>query len=808
MEKYVCIHGHFYQPPRENPWLEYVELQDQAYPHHDWNARITEECYRQNAASRILSPDKKILNIVNNYSKMSFNFGPTLLSWLEKYAPDVYENILEADKQSQGYFGGHGAAIAQPYNHIIMPLANRQDKITQIRWGLEDFQQRFGRKSEGMWLPETAVDIETLDIMAEHGIKFTILSPAQAKRIRRISDSNWYNINREQIDTTQPYLCKLPSGKTINLFFYHGPLANDVAAGRILTNGEVFAEKLLWLLEYDDRPAKLAHIATDGETFGHHHRFTDMALAYCIHHIETRNAAKITVYGEYLEKFPPTYEAEIYEHSSWSCIHGVERWRSNCGCHTGRFPSGKQQWRQPLRQAMDWLRDQIVPLYETEMKKFTADVWQARNKYIKVIKDRSTANINLYLQQISNREIPDNEKITMLKLLEMQRSLLLMFTSCGWFFDDISGIETVQIMQYAARAMQLAKEVFGRDFEPEYENILEKAESNVREFGNGRKVYDGLVKTAIIDLNRVGAHLAASLIFDKCDQPQKVYCYSTHIESCQRTEAGIQTLAVGRASIQSDIVLEKNLVDFAVLHFGDHNLVCAVNKRTDDAAFNQIQEELEKAFLDGRTNEIMQMMSTFFGEHSYSLWHLFKDRQRQVINELLSETSNEVEALLRGVYEKNYSIMQIMRSMRMPLPSALCNPAEFIVNIDLRKALRAEDFDPRLLKRIVRQVVDFSLRIDTLMLRYEASNRINSLMVRLRQTPDDIKLLEKISTGLGILLNILPELDLQTAQNIFYRMTKTHYTAMRTKCQSGDKTSGDWCRHFHNLANYLGIKID
>ena len=197
MEHYVCIHGHFYQPPRENPWLEEVELQDSAYPYHDWNERITEECYRPNMASRILGPDRKIIDIVNNYSKISFDFGPTLLSWLERHAPDVYQGVIDADKKSQERFSGHGAAIAQAYNHIIMPLANSRDKRTQIAWGIYDFEHRFGRKPEGMWLPETAVDLETLDILAEYGIKFTILSPHQAKRVRSIG-GNGLDEHRER----------------------------------------------------------------------------------------------------------------------------------------------------------------------------------------------------------------------------------------------------------------------------------------------------------------------------------------------------------------------------------------------------------------------------------------------------------------------------------------------------------------------------------------------------------------------------------------------------------------------------------
>ncbi|OHB49402.1 MAG: hypothetical protein A2Y10_19420 [Planctomycetes bacterium GWF2_41_51] len=808
MDKYVCIHGHFYQPPRENPWLEDVELQDSAYPYHDWNAKITEESYRTNAASRILSSERKIINIVSNYSNMSFDFGPTLMIWLQRHAPDVYESIIEADKQSRKNFSGHGSAIAQAYNHIIMPLANRRDKVTQVIWGLTDFEQRFGRKSEGMWLPETAVDLETLDILAENDIRYTILSPNQVKRVRKISDHNWQNVNRDNIDTSRPYLCKLPSGRTITLFFYHGATAGDVANGSILRSGELFAGKLLWLLEDNGERARLAHIATDGETFGHHHRYTDMALAYCTHYIQSNNLAKFTNYGEYLEKFPPTYEAEIFENSSWSCIHGIERWRRNCGCHLGRYPSGKQQWRQPLREAMDWLRDNIADSYQSQMSNFTPDPWQARNDYIKVINDRSAANVDEFLKQVTGREPANEEKIKMLKLLEQQRNAMLMFTSCGWFFDDIAGIETLQILEYAARAIQLDKEISGRDLEPQFENILQNAQGNLREYDNGKKVYESLVKSSSIDLNRVGAHLAASLIFEEFDEKKEIYCYSAKVESYERIEAGIQVLAVGRASIQSNIVLEKHCVDFAVLHFGDHNLICSVNARCEDKEFDKMKEGLKTAFSKGDTTEVMRIMSIFFQGHNYSLWHLFRDQQRRVLNQLLSSTWNEIEATFRHIYEHNFTIMQIMRGIHMPLPSALCAPAEFVINKDLCNEIRYQEIDLPQLRKLADQVTKLSLRIDTSTLGYETSHKINYLMGKLENSPDDIKLIDKISNVLGILLEIVPELNLQTAQNILFVIIKNKFPEMNIKAKSGDEKAKIWCEHFQTLANYLGVKVD
>lgn len=310
MSRNICIHGHFYQPPRENPWLEEVEVEDSAYPYHDWNARITAECYGPNAASRILDSGKQIIDIVNNYSRISFNFGPTLLAWLEIQKPEVYTAILEADAESRKQFSGHGAALAQVYNHIIMPLASSRDKHTQIQWGIKDFEYRFGRKPEGMWLAETAVDLETLDMMAEAGILFTILSPKQAARVRTIGDDSWTDVSRGTIDTSMPYLCRLPSGRSIALFFYDEILAQDVAFSNLLENGEVFASRMM---QYFSRTAKqegLLTVASDGETYGHHHRFGDMALAYALYLIGAKHPARITIPGEYLALFPRSMKSQ------------------------------------------------------------------------------------------------------------------------------------------------------------------------------------------------------------------------------------------------------------------------------------------------------------------------------------------------------------------------------------------------------------------------------------------------------------------------------------------------------------------
>src|SRR2546425_630583 len=393
MERYICIHAHFYQPPRENAWLEAVELQDSAYPYHDWNERVAAECYAPNSASRILDGDGRILQIVNNYSRISFNFGPTLLSWMEQKSPAVYQAILGADQESRRMFSGHGSAVAQAYNHMILPLASRQDKYTQILWGIRDFESRFGRHPEGMWLPETAVDLETLDILAGFGIRFTILSPYQAKRTRKLRGRAWRDASGGRIDPSMPYEVRLPSGKRIAVFFYDGPISQAIAFEHLLNKGENLAGRLTSAFLDARTWPQIVHIATDGETYGHHHKQGDMALAYALYRIESNNPGMVnpgilTNYGEYLDRHPPTHEAEIWERSAWSCSHGVERWNSNCGCNSGGHGGWNQEWRTPLRQALDWLRDTIASPFETKAREILKDPWAARNDYISVILNR------------------------------------------------------------------------------------------------------------------------------------------------------------------------------------------------------------------------------------------------------------------------------------------------------------------------------------------------------------------------------------------------------------------------------------
>lgn len=808
MERYVCIHGHFYQPPRENPWLEDIELQDTAYPYHDWNARISQECYRQNGSSRILGHDRKIIDIVNNYANISFNFGPTLLSWLQRNEPDVYEKIIEADKASAEKHSGHGSAIAQAYNHMIMPLANERDKETQVLWGISDFEQRFGRRPEGMWLPETAVDTATLKVLAAHGIKFTILAPRQAKQIRKTGQSEWTSMDEAGLNPRMPYLCNLPSGKSIALFFYDGPVSHDIAYGGLLHSGEAFAGRLTGAFAGKDSEPQCVNMATDGESFGHHHRHGDMALAYCLHHIVTNDLAKITVFGEFLEKFPPTHEVQVHDNSSWSCAHGVERWRSNCGCAADPAASGKQQWRGPLRQAFDWLRDELARIYEEKMQGLNADPWKTRNEYIAVINDRSADNVAKFIKQTAGKDPAGEDKTRFLKLLEMQRNAMLMYTSCGWFFDNLSGIETVQVLQYAARAIQLAYDVSGQQLEEQFKERLSAAPANVRRFGDGRGVYEKLVQPGRVDLHRVGAHFALSSLFT--EQPREesdIYCYSTKVQDYQRIEAGVQKLATGRATIRSNIVLDEGQVDFAVMHLGDHNLTGAVTGRMDGDRFEQMRQRLEDALRKGDTTEIIRIMDVSFSGNNYSLWHLFKDEQRRILYEILGTTWQEIEASFRHIYEHNYTIMQMMRGMNMPLPRALSGPAEFILNRDLTDAMSAAQVDLERLQALSEEAERLSLNLDQTTLKFAAATTITRMMNRLGEKPEDVQLAGTVDRTLRIIGTILSDLDLQAAQNIFFDISRQKYDGMKTKADQGDEDAKKWIGHIQSLAQSLEVVV-
>lgn len=496
MNKFICLHGHFYQPPRENPWTGQIEAQPSANPFHDWNERVTSECYSPNGGSKVIKGETGEEKIINNYSQISFNFGPTLLNWLKDNHFQTYNNILAADEESRKNFGGFGSAIAQGYHHVILPLANERDKRTQIIWGIEDFKYHFKREPKGMWLPETAVDMQTLEMLAEHGIKYTILSPNQAKSFRPVGGGHWTGLIDSKIDTSVGYLCRLASKREINLFFYNGNLAHEVAFGKLLKKSEKFALRLIGSLDEANK-GELIHFATDGETYGHHHKFGNMALSYMINYVKDHQLARFTNYEEYLSQNPAAYEVKINENTSWSCSHGVERWRADCGCKLNTEAVTSQQWREYLREALDWLRDEIAPKFEETLARHFDDPWAIRNEYVHLMMGDHSKSPQEFLNQFSKDNLNCEQVLIIMKYLEVQKLAMMMFTSCGWFFDDISGIETVQILQYASKAIMLHYQLTGQALEEIFLEKLSLAESNAPEFENGKHVYEELVKSKI-----------------------------------------------------------------------------------------------------------------------------------------------------------------------------------------------------------------------------------------------------------------------------------------------------------------------
>ncbi len=797
MPRYLCIHGHFYQPPRENPWLEDIELQDSAYPYHDWNERITAECYAPNGASRVQDGEGRILDIVNNYSRISFNFGPTLLSWMEKHHPATYRAVLDSDRQSRQRFAGHGSAIAQAYNHLIMPLANSRDKRTQVLWGIADFRHRFGRRPEGMWLPETAVDLESLELLAEQGIAFTILAPSQAHRVRPLKKEKWQDVSGSRIDPKHPYLCRLPSGRSIAIFFYDGPVAQEVAFSDMLKRGENFAHRLVGTFAADEHRPQLVHIATDGETYGHHHRFGDMALAYCLRFVEAQGLAKLTVYGEFLKKHPPAYEVEIYEETSWSCAHGVERWRADCGCRLGGN-GWTQGWREPLREALDWLRDRLIPLYEEEMGKLAGNPWQARDAYIEVILDRSPPRVREFLRRQSGRDLQAEEAVRALRLLEMQRQAMLMFTSCGWFFDEVSGIETTQVLCYAGRALQLARKVAGTDLEEEFLRRLARAPSNLPRWENAARVYETAVKPVRLDLIRVAAHHAIASLFADGGKQQTIYCYRAEQEASERVHAGLIQLATGRTRIRSEITWQEGIFSYAVLHLGGQNLNAGVRECRGEDAYEAMRREMREALEGSDIPEVIRLMDQHFGTHNYSLWHLFKDEQRRVMEQVMALTLEEIENTFQAIYQRHFALARFLQEIRMPVPPQLAVPMETALTAQLRHLLAEERPAPAEIGRLAEEMRKAGVEPSEPGLGRLAGRKISEMLQRLQETPENRELLDYLVELLQACQRLPLKLYLWQPQNLYFALYRPALSRL------ADET----LERFLELGRLLKIKVD
>ncbi|QEH33443.1 Glycosyl hydrolase family 57 [Aquisphaera giovannonii] len=683
--RYICIHGHFYQPPRENPWLGTVEIQDSAAPFHDWNERITRECYGPNTRARLVDGQGRIINLLNNYAWMSFNFGPTLLSWMAEAAPETLAGIVEADRLSQERRGGHGNALAQVYNHMILPLASPRDKVTQVRWGIADFRRRFGRDPEGMWLAETAADVPSLEALAEAGVRFTVLAPSQAKRWRRLGEKSWPEASGG-IDPSRAYLARLPSGRSITLFFYDGIISQQVAFERLLDHGERFLSRLYQ--GFDDRRdhAQLMHIATDGESYGHHHPHGDMALAYVLERLSRDGDVRLTNYGEFLKLHPPEWEVEIHENSSWSCVHGVERWRSDCGCKTRG--DWHQRWRGPLRDALNRLKEQLDHLFSTRGRECFPNPWAARDAYIEVILDREDPEaLGRFLARFGHSDLDDGQASDALRLLEMQKDAMLMFTSCGWFFDEISGIETVQCLNYAARAIDIAR-LFQRDFEHEFVQGLEAAPSNIHRIRDGAGVWNQMVRPANVDLERVFAHHAISMIFAPDGAAaSRVFSFDVENLDVETRTRGKGHLAVGRLRARSRRTRTHAETYFLVVHFGGLDFHAVLNNAIDPDDFESFKVRLLAAYRTGSLADVMALVTEEFPGRAHRLDDLFRDEQRRIIGIVLADRFEDYQRSFEHLADQDEEILNRLGNLNYPVPRPLRAAASAYIDRHLEEQI-------------------------------------------------------------------------------------------------------------------------
>ena len=711
---FVAIHGHFYQPPRENPWLEAIEREESAHPFHDWNERITLECYRPNAYARIIDDQGKILDILNNYSFLSFNFGPTLLSWIERERPLIYQKILEADLESLRRLG-HGNAIAQVYDHLIMPLASERDQETAVRWGIVDFEKHFHRKPEAMWLPETAVNYPTLKTLIECGMRYLILSPFQALKVRPFGGRKWTDVSQGKINTTQAYRCFLRdrSGKriedqSIDIFFYDGVISKEIAFGELLKDGDRFCQRFAQAYGRGKKRPQLIHVSTDGETYGHHKKFGEMALAYALSKGLSGQGFEVLNYGAFLKKFPPVDEVEIDEGlrgegSAWSCSHGVGRWKEDCGCSTGGQSGWNQKWRRPLREALNLLRDELDILFEKEGEKIFHDPWDARNGYIAVIMDRSPQNVSKFFERYSRQGVDEKGRIKGLKLMEMERHGLRMFTSCGWFFADLAGLETILILEHAARAIQFAEEISDQEIEKRFLQVLSSGRSNRPEMGDGLQIYERFVRPKRIDLKKVVNHFAITSLFDKEEKEKRIFSYWVEKENYERIERDDHPFILGQVRVTAEIILEPKEFVFGLITSEKDICRTWVSECNALINFNTIREKSFEAVNKGE-EAISQALNSFLGDRSFTVGDTFKEEKEKLFQKLIEGEQKEYRRTYSELFDGTKQKMEILMREGLEIPHEIRIAAEVTLRDRLIRTL--EDLDRDFEKVIEKGEID------------------------------------------------------------------------------------------------------
>lgn len=702
---FVVIHGHFYQPPRENPWIEQIEVETSAYPYHDWNTRINEECYTPNSCARIFDSQHRILDIINNYEFISFNFGPTLLSWLAAKAPLAYQRILDADRRSLARLG-HGNALAQAYNHVILPLASPRDRETQIIWGLKDFSHRFQRTAESMWLPETAVNLPTLAALVQHGLKFVILSPFQAARVRPLAGGPWERVQAHTLDTTRAYRCYLPDEEAkpakrryLDIFFYNGAVAADISFGDLLQDSNRLAARLAEGFSAATARPQILQVATDGENYGHHKKFGELALAHALTQALPQKDFQLCNYAAFLEMAPPQMEVELYlgptgAGSSWSCAHGVERWRSDCGCSNRGQPNWNQRWRAPLREAFDFLNEHLAVIFESQGEKYFRDPWEARNSYIQVILERNPETLSRFFAREGTPGLNRSDWVPALKLLEMQRHALLMYTSCGWFFADLAGLETLQVLKYAARALQLGQNFTSEVLETPFLQHLERAVSNIPAAGSGRDLYLQKIKPLVVDFPKVVNQWAISWLKERERQcPTNIYHFQVETLEVEEQAQGSLVMGAGRLRLTSGTTFKSQLLNFFTVFMGSYLYRTQIMPSTALQDFHALKQELFQV-LENTPEDLIASMARRLGERYYSFHDMFLEEKHEIFQDLLRHNMEEALAVIAHNFEEATPLLKAMAGEGLPLPRLFQAAGEITLNHQLLELLKKLEIEP------------------------------------------------------------------------------------------------------------------